>query len=175
MKIRGITPSKRGNEFLVIPRPEQDIPFEAKPIEDFDEFNALVKPPAPPAKLGKSGQKELDLDNVGYRQQLEAYNQMELDYMVVKSLEPSAIEWTKVNIETPKTWRLWKEEFSEAGFTLAEINAIFKLVMDANTLDEAKMKAAREAFIRGQVKTQAPSSGPSTENQSTPSGEPVVA
>lgn len=166
MKIRGQVPDKRANEFMVIPRPGGGIPFEATALHDWDEFNKLVQPPSPPVKLTKDG-KQLDYENMGYRQQVNNYNDMQSDYMVIVSLEPSQIEWEKVKLDEPKTWKLWRKELEDAGFTLSERGAIFQLVLSANILDEAMMKQARESFLAGQAAALAESSGPSTEQAST--------
>jgi hypothetical protein len=48
------------------------------------------------------------------------------------------------------------------------------IVLEANCLDEAKLKKAREVFLRGQ-ELKAASSGLPTAPQSTPSGAPASA
>lgn len=166
MKIKGQVPEARPNELMVIPRPNGGIPFEAKPLHDWDEFNKLVQAPAPPVKLTKDG-KQLDFENAGYRQQVANYNDMQSDYMVIVSLEPSEIEWEKVNIDEPKTWKLWRKELEDAGFTLAERGAIFQLALRANMLDEEMMKQARADFVAGQAAALEKSLGQSTAPAST--------
>lgn len=172
MKIRGKVPGKRPNEFIVIPRPEGGVPFEARPLESFDEFYALVPLPQPPAKMTKEGKVE-DYEAPGYREQLHQYNTMQSDYMIIVSLEPSEIEWDSVKIDAPKTWKHWRKDLKNAGFTLAEINIIFQLACDANSLSEVRLREARESFIRGQAEAQASSSGQNTELPSSPSGPPA--
>jgi hypothetical protein len=93
--------------------------------------------------------------------------------MVVKSLEPSEIEWDTVDPDNPKTWANYTNDLRGAGFSQVEINRIVGLVWGANCLDEAKLERARQVFPRGQQPVSDASSGPSTEPQNTPSGEPA--
>jgi hypothetical protein len=93
--------------------------------------------------------------------------------MVVKSLEPSEIEWDTVDPDNPKTWTNYAEDLRGAGFSQVEVNRIVGLVWEANCLDEAKLEEARQVFLRGQQPVSDASSGPSTEPESTPSGVPA--
>ena len=93
--------------------------------------------------------------------------------MVIKSLEPSGIEWVKTNVSDPSTYTEWSDELKMAGLSDVEVNRIIMCVMQANSLDEDKLKAAREVFLLGEEEAQNASSGPSTEQPSTPSGEPA--
>jgi hypothetical protein len=174
MKIGGVPVTKPQDEILVLPRGEANLVFRAKALPDMEEFNALCPVPEPPGKLTKDGWVK-DPDEPGYKEILANYTRQRLAYMVVKSLEPSDIEWTTVQPDNPKTWSRWDKEMLDAGLTQVEVNRILQLVIEANSLSEEKIKAARESFLRGQAAALAKSSGLHTEQANTQSGAPATA
>ena len=174
MKIGGVTVTPPEDLILPIPRGSNFLVFRIRPLPDMDEFEKFVKEPSPPAVLTKDG-KKLDTDEPGYKQQLANYAKQKLGYMVIKSLEPSDIEWETVDPENPSTWINWQEDFKNAGFTSVEVNTIFNFVLEANTLSEEKLKKARESFLLGQAQSQRESTGLHTEPANTQSGEPATA
>jgi hypothetical protein len=94
--------------------------------------------------------------------------------MVMKSLEPSQIEWDTVKESDPRSWRHWSKDLRNGGLSDTECHRVLNLVLEANCLDEAKLKKAREVFLAGQEPKPA-SSGLPTEPASTPSGAPASA
>jgi len=136
---------------LVLPRPDGvDIPFIAKAVSIADEFNALVPMPTAPMVQTKDGSSP-DLKDESYLAALKKRDDQRLAFLVLKSLEPSNIEWDGVDLEKPGTWLKWSEEMEENGISNVEVNRIIDLVFEANALDEAKIEAARKAFLLGQV------------------------
>ena len=97
-----------------------------------------------------------------------------LGYMVVKSLEPSQIEWDTVSADNPQTYRNWSKDLLAGGLSDIECHRVLNLVLEANCLDETKLKQAREVFLAGQ-EPKPTSSGLPTEPASTPSGAPASA
>ena len=175
MKIGGVDPSTLPKEeILVIPRGEQEIVFRATGVPDYDEFNKLCPEPKAPGKLTKDGWEPNENDP-DYKSLMENYNTKRLAWLVVRSLEPSQIEWDTVNESKPSTWTKWTDDLKEAGLSQVEVNRVMQLVFQANCLDEEKLKEARENFLLGQQQAQSESSGPSTGPESTPSGEPAAA
>lgn len=166
MRIGGIEIKGPNEVLLVLPRDDGDIVIKARAVLDMELFEKACPEPKPPSKQTKQG-LEYDIDDDGYKQQLENHGKRRLSYMIVKSLEPSEIEWDEVDIEKPKTWDKWAEEFKAAGLSNIEANRIMQAVMEANALDESKLEAAREVFLRGQRQAQEESSGPSTEQATT--------
>jgi hypothetical protein len=171
MRIGGVLVAGPTQEVLVLPRGEQVLVIRAQAI-NLDEFDALCPEPKPPGKLTKDGWIP-DLDNENYRQIIASHNEKRIAYLVVKSLEPSDIEWEKVQIGNPRTWVEYVNDFKNAGLTTIEINRIVQCVMQANSLDEAKLEQARKVFLLGQAQVQKESSGQNIAPESTPSGEPV--
>lgn len=172
MKINGVEVNGPAEEVLVLPRANGDIVFRAKAVLDMKGFEALVPEPKAPQRLEAGGFKTVH-DDVGYVAQVKKREEQRFAYMCIKSLEPSNIEWEKVDLDKPSTWLDWETELREAGFSAVEINRIAVCVMGANALDEDKLKRARDVFLRGQGTPQAKSSGQDTEPQNTPSGEPA--
>jgi hypothetical protein len=172
MKIGGVTVTPPSEEILVIPRGDQNIVFRAKALPDMEEFNKLCPPPEPPGKLTKDGWVP-DPDEPSYKDLLANYTKQRLGYIVIHTLAPSNIEWTKVNPDNPKTWTYWDQELRDAGLTQVEVNRVLQLVIEANALSEDKLREARESFLRGQAVARAKFSGRQTEQASTPFGEPA--
>jgi len=173
MKIAGVDPKTLSPEYtLVLPRGEELIVFKARGLVDFEEFHKFVPEPVPPRKMTRDG-LIADTNNSNYTSDMEIYGKRRLAYMVVKSLEPSGIEWETVDINNPGSWTNWEDDFKEAGFTQIEMGRITGLVLEANCLDETKLKQAREVFLRGPQPVSAPTVGLTTAPASTPSGEPA--
>jgi hypothetical protein len=171
MKIAGIDPKGLRNEcVLVLPRGEQNIVFRAIGLKDMDEFNAKCPPPKPPGKYTKDGWVA-NQDDPTYQQVVEAWGRKRLGYLVIRSLEPSEIEWDTVKLDDPRTWANWDKDLINGGLTQIETNRVLGLVLEANALDEAKLAKAREVFLAGQAPMPPEFSGPVTEPANTLSGE----
>lgn len=169
MRIGGIAVEGPTEEVLVLPRGEQVLVIRAKAI-NLDDFDALCPEPKPPGKLTKDGWIP-DVDNENYKSIVNTHNEKRIAYLVVKALEPSEIEWDTVQIDNPRTWTNYTSDFKAAGLTTIEINRIVQCVMQANSLDENKLEQARKVFLLGQAQAQKMSSGQSTEQPNTASGE----
>jgi hypothetical protein len=173
MKIGGREISGVHEVILVLPRGvEEEVIIRAKAILDLDSFYNICPEPKPPGRLTKNGW-EPNKDDENYQFCLMRHMEQRIAFLVIKSLEPSNIEWDTTDINNPSTWTNYINDFKNAGFSSVEINRIVGAVMEANALDEKKLEKAREVFIRGQHPVQEKSSTPTTEPQSTPSGEPA--
>jgi hypothetical protein len=147
MKIGGKEVTKPQEEVLILPRGDDCIVIRAQALDNMEEFEKLCPEPTPPGKLTKDGWVP-DPEDKGYRSVIEVYGKKRLAYMVIATLEPSEIEWTKVDVSNPSTWLGWEQEMRDAGITQIEINRIYQLVIEANSLSEAKLQAAREVVSR---------------------------
>jgi len=172
MKINGVAVTKPSEKLLVIERDEGPLVFRAQALTSMDEFDQIVPLPKPPGKLTKDGFVP-DSNDPNYQVTLGQHALKRLGFMVIRTLENSKIEWATVDPANPKTWTNWEKDLKDAGFTQTERNRILELVIDVNTLDEDKIKAARDSFLRGQAVLKAATSGPQTEQASTPSGQPA--
>jgi hypothetical protein len=164
MRIGGVKIEGPAEEILVLPRGEQMLVIRARAV-NLDEFDVLCPEPKPPGKLTKDGWIP-DTDNESYRQVINSHNEKRIAYLVVKSLAPSEIEWDTVEVENPRTWTNYVQDFKAAGLTTIEVNRVVQCVMRANSLDEDKLEQARKVFLLGQAQAQKESSGPSIEQAS---------
>jgi hypothetical protein len=173
MKIGGVELMGPCEEVLVLPRLNtDDVVIKARAVMDMDAFDVICPVPTPPG-VRKKGGFAPNLKDKTYLQQVAQRDEIRFAYMVIKSLEPSEIEWETVDMDRPDTWLKWSDELKEAGISATEVNRVIACVMQANSLDEAKLKEARELFLRGPVLEPSDTCGPDTEPASTPSGEPV--
>jgi len=149
MKINGVQVTQ-AEELLVLPRSNgDDIVFRAIPVAITAEFDSKVPMPVPPM-IQKKGGKYQDITDKEFVKALDLRSGRRFSLMLLRSLEPSNIEWETVKLEDPGTWDKWEEELKEAGLSEVECNRVVSTVMAANSLDEDKIKEAREAFLRGQ-------------------------
>jgi len=149
MKIGGVE-VQTSEEILVLPRSlGEDIIIRAKPVKINEEFEKRIPEPTPPNVRTKNGSKP-DYSDENYKKALKIRNEQRLNFLIIKSLEPSEIEWEEVNIDTPGTWSKWSKELIEAGISEIELNRITDAVMSANSLDEEKIEEARKSFLHGQ-------------------------
>jgi len=173
MKIGGVDPKTLCNEvLLVLPRGEQDLVFRARGVKDMDIFNAKCPQPKPPGKLTRDGYVPTPEDPA-YQTVLGAWAKKRLGYIMLHSLEASDIEWDTVEEDDPRTWPNWEQDLRNGGLSEVECSRVLATVMEANALDEEKLKKAREVFLLGQAQERQTSSGPATEQVNTPSGEPA--
>ena len=172
MKIGGKELAGRCIETLVLPREDEDIIIKAQALEDFEKFDKLCPEPNPPMRLTKRG-NEPNFEDVNYTDMMHTYEIKRIGFMVVHSLEINDIEWDTVDIDNPKTWTNYLEDFKNAGLSVIEIGRIVQAVLRANSLDEVKLERARELFLRGQGAQAARSSGQNTVQNSLLSG-PLV-
>jgi hypothetical protein len=174
MKIGGQLVEGPNEEILVLPRGETQLIIRARAVLNLDEFDTLCPAPKPPGKLTKEGWVPNNEDE-SYRQMVAHQAEKRVAYLVIRSLEPSNIEWDTVKIEDPRTWLNYVKDFRAAGLSTVEINRIVQCVMVANSLDETKLEEARKVFLLGQRPVPVQFSGQITEPLSLPSGEPVSA
>lgn len=147
MKIAGKEYNSLNEDVLVLPRSQGDIVFRGRAIADFEEFNELCPAPLPPTILTRKG-KEEDHEDEGFKQQKNQYSLRRMAWMVIKTLEPSDIEWDTIDMEKPSTWGNWVDEMSKV-LSPGEQQRLLNFVLQVNCLDEAKVEQARADFLRG--------------------------
>ena len=149
MKIAGIEVTEPHYAELVLPRGDKLIPFRAQAVLDFEPFIKACPEPEPPVQMTARGKQKM-VNDKGYLQAKLEWERRRNAWMVLKSLEPSQIEWVTVDIEKPGTWANYIEDLLSAKFSMVEINRIIGIVQEANCLDEEKLEWARQVFAQGQ-------------------------
>jgi len=161
--IFGPLPFKRGKKFLA---------FYAQPVWDLDEFNALCPPPENEFYRFTKNGKEKDPEAPGYLDLIGRYSRKRWGYVVLKSLEPSKIEWDNVSLKDPNTWDKVEEELrKELG--LYEFAKVMTLVDEANAIDEEKLEENAQSFFQLMLEEVTSESSQQEEAENTPSSEPV--
>jgi hypothetical protein len=164
MKIAGHELGKPNEELCILPRQNGDIVFIAKAVLSFDEFDTIYPQPKPPVVVKPGGQRVEDPTDKDYISLVGKRAVARLAWMMLKSLEDTpGLSWERVDMTNPKTYLNFEEELQEAKFSVAEITAIQRAVINANSINEERVKEARENFLRGQ---QAPKD--TTSGQNTP-------
>jgi hypothetical protein len=151
MKVGGVQVTPPPEGLLVLERDGEPLVFRAKsvPVEVWDHFNKICPEPLVPMVLVK-GEKKANTTDETYQLQCKKLQAKRISYLCLKSLEPSNIEWDSVNMDDPDTFEKFEDDLRNAGMTEIEIQKVIQLCVGANSLDEAKLRAARESFLRGQ-------------------------
>jgi len=148
MKISGVEVTT-SEALLVLPRDKGDIPIKAIAVAIADEFDEKCPMPVAPMLQTRNGNKP-DHNDKDFKAALSRRADMRFALMVIRSLEPSNIDWEEVNADVPSTWLKWRDEMEAAGLSEVECNRVVGVVLEANALDEAKIKDARANFLLGQ-------------------------
>lgn len=174
LRIGGQVIDKPSEEVLILPRSNgEDIVITARAVLSMEEFDLRCPRPTPIKAWSKNKGHHDVTDSPEFLREMETYGEKRFAFMAIKSLEPSEIEWETTKLDDPNTWIGWTDELKSAGLSNVEIQRIVVCVMQANSLDEGKLKQARDSFLRGREEALDQSSGPNTEQQSTPSGQPA--
>lgn len=136
-------------EILILPRVGGDLVIRAKAVSLRDFEKICPEPEAPGIRTAEGFSR--DEKDKGYRALMDERDSKRLAYLCIASLEPSEIEWNEVSLDKPGTWLNWSEELAAAGLSNVEINRIVNCVLSANSLDEDKIKEARDSFLLGQA------------------------
>lgn len=175
MKVGGKVIDKPNELILAIPRENEDIIFKVRAVLDMDEFDKLCPEPVPPTIVNaRTQEKRLDYKDKKYMEKAEKHSRQRFDYLVLKSLEATdGLEWDTVKMDDPETWQNWEQDMKNAFFSIAELQRIRLAVFDANSLNEEKLKEARDRFTRSQAAAKSEQSSQKEEHSSMESGEPA--
>jgi len=150
LKIGGLEMKGPKEVLIVIPRDDHDIPFKFIAVNDDSEFHKICPEPTPPMAIKPGEGKVAKYDDPGYKAALGLYAEQRESWYVLKSLEPSKIEWLTIRMDDPKSWVNWRTELKEAGFSVMEIQLIYSKFLEANMVTEQMLWQARERFLASQ-------------------------
>lgn len=150
MKIKGKKIEGPNVEIIPIPRAmSDDIIFMAQAVLDMDPFEKMCPTPIPPMKRLASGETIPNLQDEAYLKSLQNLATKRLAWMVLTSLQATeGLEWEIVDISDHTTWENFREELRQSGFSDIEINRIVAGCINVNALNDDKIEAARERFLR---------------------------
>lgn len=174
MKVNGVTVDKSTALFgpLTFKRGDAFLAFYAQPVWDLEEFHALCPYPENTyTRFTKNG-KEPDPDAPAWRELVSRYQRKRWGYVVLKSLEPSKIEWEGVSIEDPSTWDKVEAELS-SNLGLYEFAKVMQLVDEANAIDDAKLEENAQSFFLMLQKADTEKNSQAAEAESSDSSERV--
>lgn len=153
MRLNGKKLQSPNLELIVLPRGDgENIILKAQAVLDMTVFEELCPRPEPGIITYKNGTRKPDEDNPRFRQLIREYGEKRTAYMILKSLEATPdLEWEICDISDPDTWLKYSEELKESGFSEVEINRIIMGVLNANSLNDAKIEEARNHFLASQL------------------------
>lgn len=173
MKLFGKDPSADCVDYVVVPRNDGDIVFTVKPVYDFSEFDNLCPLPKAGTVHERGKGQRADTDNPRFKEKIAYYSMRKFAWIILESLrDTEGLQWETVQPDDPDTWMNYQKELVDAKFTDKEIAKIIETVLQVNSLDEAKLKEARDRFLAGRT-TQQESSSQKEEQETTSSGEPA--
>ena len=154
MKIKGTTVSATYNETIVIPRPNTEYVFKARPLTTADDelFDTLCPAPVAPVYTKPGGAVENDEQDAGYLEALKVRATRTSEWLFMRSLDATPdLEWDTVILDEPSTWGNVEKELADSGFTSSEVLAILNAVISANGLDASKIDKATKSFLATQA------------------------
>ena len=147
MKIGGKVIEGSYVEIIPVIRGEEEIIFKAQPVCDYDDFNKVCPEPTPPTTMKPGGEQGIDLKSPVFLEAMNKHAEKKANWMFLKALEPTEIEWDTVNMADPDTFENWEKELKGLKFTEYQIITLKNGIWAAQGLDTDKIKAAKESFL----------------------------
>jgi hypothetical protein len=164
MKLNGKPLPGPSMDFVVLPRPKtqepdpenegqmrevnNDLVFKCRAVLDFSEFEAKVPDPKPIMVTRPNQAPTPDFNHPEYLKQQLDYGLKKQNWLTIQSLMATPnLEWERVDLDNPETWKEWSQELQDGGVTIGEMLRIQQKVHQVNGLDEEKFDEARKAFL----------------------------
>lgn len=173
MKINGKTFTTPPRKDVVIMRGSEPVHFILEAILDYTEFEEVCKLPNPPIRVTPGKGKTPVYDDPNYTKAIHEWSGKRVDWMFLKGVIPTDIEWETVDMADPETWGNYKTEMRKAGFTDAQLGHLLSAITDLNGLDPEKIEKATKDFLATVELRRKAQSSLDSDPSSTQSGEPV--
>jgi len=154
MKVNNKVVPKTQVEVAVIPRGDEELVFKCQLVRDYSEFDALCPRPEvpnksfPPCETYPQGRSVPDFDNASYKTKVATYAERKNAWTIIKSLEATdGIEWETVKMDDCTTWAGYMDELEGNNFSDTEIAFLMQKIIDANGMNERRIKVATESFL----------------------------
>jgi hypothetical protein len=168
MKINGKVYNTPNVEYIVIPRPDGDIIFQAQAILDMDEFDKLCPRPVAPMGMVPGGKPQPDTSDQSYKLSVADYGERRFNFIIVYSLRATeGLEWDSVSLIDPSSWGNFKKDLKAACFVDREIQMVIEGCLAANSLSETRVEEARSRFLALQEVLRSASSSQTAGRQNT--------
>lgn len=150
MKIAGESVELPQNQVIVFPRNNKDIVIIVAPVLDFTNFEKLCPKPTPPIKTFPGGKQVENVEDKGFKDEIDKWARKRLAYMIITSLNAtSELEWDTVKKDDHETWLNYEKELGET-FSPVEVSKILDAVMTACGLNEELIDEATKNFLASQ-------------------------
>lgn len=154
LKIAGQLVAGPKKDTLFVPRAEGDIQLHFVAVTDDSEFDKMYPEPDPPLSRKKNDGGTFETvknwADVKYLLKIKEWEEAKDAWYFLKSIEPSQIEWETVDMAKPETFKNYKEDLKNAGFSIQERRIINGKFIEVNTITERMMTDARKRFLASQ-------------------------
>jgi len=148
MKIGGQEVPKDPNyELVPLLRAGQTFMLKLQTVTDFSERDTMLPEPKPSKVLKPGGKETVNLHDPEYLRARNEHTGKMFNWVVLKALAPSEIEWETVDMGDPNTWENWEKELKANGCTDADLGRIIQSVFNVQGLDQDKIDKARDDFL----------------------------
>lgn len=176
MKVNGKSVQPPEPSVVVIPRGGEEYVFMAKAVTDYAECDRVCPEPKPPGRVLPGGTQVTDTSSPEYQKARREWLINRSHWLILKSLSATeGLEWAKVDMEKPETWKEYISELEAAGFSGLEVTALVDAVHDANGLNQRKIDEATKRFLATRRDQATSAATPDSEPTSMQSGKPVSA
>lgn len=125
--------------------------FVVEGVRSYEEFDALCPPPQKTQGVFTRDGFQPDEDSPKYLDEMKLWRKRRWAWMILKSLEPSNIEWSTVDLRNPKTWTKYEDEL-RGVLMETEYGLLMALIHEANVLDRSKLEENRQTFFQAQAR-----------------------
>lgn len=146
MKIKGKEVAALGVDYIVIPRPKENIVLKLGPVTDMSKFEDLVKRPNPPTVNMEDGEFE-DTDDPIFLKEIREYSTKRFNWQLMHSLlYTDDLEFEGVDLDNPNTWDNFEKDFNKY-FSDVERTVILNKFMLVNGLTTKLIEDATKDFL----------------------------
>lgn len=148
MKMAGKPVNSPPRDVIIFPRATGHLIFHVKGVASLEEFDTISPRPVAP-KIMRRGITSANLDDPGYKQQLQAWADARQNWLILQALDcpENELTWEQVKLDDRSTWNLLESELRSAGLSDIEVQRLIAKVYEVNALSDRAMEAARNDFL----------------------------
>jgi len=148
LKINGQKLSSINTKTLKFPRPDAEpVIITLAAISNPNLFDEVIPDPEPPMIIAAGGEKVTDFNDKEYIKKSEEKASLYPYWLIITALQATeGLEFEKVKLDDPSTWKEIDDEIFESGFNLGERSEILVWVNRLNGIDQDYVDEARKNF-----------------------------